>query len=311
MACNYPIPAYLGHDGSVQFEGKAAVPGKRGLLHLPCGMCRGCKANKAREWAIRCYHESQLHDESCFVNPTYSPDTLPPHGSLDPRDLQLFFKRLRNEGYKFRYFAAGEYGTKRLRPHYHVCMFGFCPPKDSYAGTGESGNNLYHSDLLDRAWGLGRIAFSEFSPACARYTAHYTADKLKSFAVDAIDLETGLKPYERRDSVTGEIHQLVHEFQRQSLKPGIGIPWLEKNWREVFPADSVVMDGKEYPVPRTYFRWLKENQPHMFDQVKRQRVEFAESRPYISGHRQHQMETCLNRKLDTLVRPTHEKETDE
>lgn len=304
MSCNFPIPAYLGLDGQVKFIRKDAAPGRTGLVHLNCGMCRGCKADRAREWAIRSYHEAQMHPQSSFINPTYSPEALPPHGSLDPRDLQLFFKRLRNEGLKFRYFAAGEYGDKRLRPHYHVCLFGYAPDNDHFAGSSQSGHPMYRSDLIERCWGLGRVTHQEFSPDAARYTAHYTAKKLKKFALDEIDPETGLKPYERRDEF-GVVHELVHEFQRSSLKPGLGMTWLAKNWREVFPADSVVMDGKQYPVPRAYWKWLKENEPEMFKRVKRKRLEFVKDRPYISGHRLHQMEKCRDKSLDQLVRPTH------
>lgn len=310
MACHFPIPAYLGHDGAIKFARRDAVAGKRGLVHLPCGMCRGCKADRAREWAIRCYHESQMHRVSTFINPTYAPDKLPPHGTLDPRDLQLFFKRLRKAtGVRFRYFACGEYGEKRGRPHYHICMFGYAPPRDRVGGRSDTGQILWHSDLLHEIWGLGHILFAEFTPSAARYTAHYTADKLKKYALDEIDSETGLKPYERRDPITGEIHQLVHEFQRQSLRPGIGIPWLEKNWREIFPADSVVMDGKEYPVPKIYFQWLKKHQPDVFKIVKAKRLEYCQDRPYITGHRLHQMETCRSRSLDQLVRPTHKEKS--
>lgn len=160
---------------------------------------------------------------------------------------------------------------------------------------------MWHSRDLSDAWGLGRITWSEFTPATARYTAHYTADKLKKYSLDEIDPETGLKPYERMDA-SGEVHHLVHEFQRQSLKPGIGIPWLEKNWREVFPADSIVMDGRELPVPRAYFNWLKKNHPDVAEKVKQSRVEYINSRPYIPGVRQAQMAECKDIKLSRLTR---------
>lgn len=310
MACHLPIPAYLGVDGAIKFQRKEAVAGKRGLVHLPCGVCRGCKADKAREWSIRCFHESQCHAENSFINPTYSPDRLPPYGTLDPRDLELFFKRLRRcTGVQFRYFAAGEYGEMRGRPHYHICLFGYSPPRDRVGGRSDTGQPLFHSDLLHDIWGKGHILFSDFTPATARYTAHYTANKLKKFALDEIDPETGLKPYERRDRVTGEIHHLVHEFQRSSLKPGLGIPWLEKHWREGFPADSVVMDGREYPVPRAYWEWLKKHHPETAKEVFEKRLAYIREREYIPGHRLYQMERCQAKRLDQLVRPTHKEQS--
>lgn len=304
MTCHFPIPAYLGADGAVKFQRREAAFGKPGFIHLPCGLCFGCKADRAREWAIRSYHEAQMHDESIFVTLTYAPQNLPPAGSLAPRDLQLFFKRMRRRGYSFRYFACGEYGDQRLRPHYHACMFGLGLEKQTIAGRSEAGHPQYFNDDLSAAWSLGRATFADFHPDAARYTAHYTAKKLGSFAQERIDPETGLKPYERME-MSGEIVELKREFQRSSLKPALGMSWLEKHWREVFPADSVVMQGKEYPPPRAYWKWLKDNHPEVADRVKRKRIAETEDRPYLTGHRLKQIQECAERKIDSLVRPTH------
>lgn len=305
MACHYPIPAYLSRDGKVTFERKDKAFGKRGLMHIPCGMCRGCKADHARDWAIRCYHESQLHTDAAFINPTYAPAHLPPGGTLVPDHLRLFFMRLRKDGHKFRYFACGEYGEKRGRPHYHICMFGWSPPRDRIINKSATGGILYESDYLNRKWKYGSILFSDFTPATARYTAHYTADKLKKYSLDELDPDTGLRPYEKMTD-DGEVVDLVPEFQRQSLKPGIGIPWLEKNWREVFPADSVVMDGREYPPPKAYWKWLKENQPETARKVLNKRIADIEGRPYVTGLQQHLTARAKIHKLKKFERSTHE-----
>lgn len=268
-------------------------------------MCNGCKADHARDWAIRAYHESQMHEQSSFINPTYSPEKLPPHGTLDPRDLQLFFKRLRKKIGPFRYFAAGEYGEKRLRPHYHICLFGWRPPDGRPIGVSSKGNIQYMSDILESAWGYGHITWSDFAPNCARYTAHYTASKLKKFKREEIDPETGLRPYERLDATTGEIIKLVPEFQRQSLKPGIGMPWLKKYWREVFPSDEVIMDGRQYPPPKAYWEWLKKHHPETAKLVMAKRIEETKDRPYETGLRMYQKANAKDLQLSRLVRPTH------
>ena len=311
MACHHPIPAYLSADGKVTFVRKEKAVGKSGFLHIRCGMCRGCKADHARDWAIRCYHESQLHDQCCFITLTYSPEKLPPHGSLDPRDLELFWKRLRKRiaPDRVRYFACGEYGEKRSRPHYHACLFGWRPTERVPLGKSEKGNPQWGAQILSEAWGLGRVTWTEFDPSCARYTAHYTADKLKSFALDEIDPETGLRPYERMDVTTGEILKLAPEFQRQSQRPAIGVRWLEKFWREVFPADTVVMDGKEYPPPKIYYQWLRENQPEVAEKVKAKRVSETEEIPYETGLRLKQKAEAQCRNLDKFKRPLHKEST--
>lgn len=304
MSCHYPIPAYLDKNGGVKFVRKEKALGRAGFVQLNCGMCFGCKADRAREWSIRSYHEAQMHRASSFVTLTYRPETLPPHGSLDPRDLQLFFKRLRNAGHTFRYFACGEYGSQRKRPHYHACIFGYLPPPKAVVASSETGNKQFVNDELTKAWGLGRATFSEFHPNAARYTAHYTAKKLLSFARDTADPETGLKPYERIDLATGQTIELVHEFQRQSMRPGLGIPWLAANWREVFPADTVVMQGREYPPPKAYWKWLKEKHPHVYQEVAQKRIQSIRDRPYLPGARLEAIRQCAAAKTDKLVRPT-------
>ena len=310
MACHHPIPAYLDGKGNVCFTNRKESLGRFGLLQLRCGMCHGCKADHAREWAIRCFHESQTTREACFVTITYEDTYLPPHGSLDKKDLQLFFKRLRKRlaPRRIRYFACGEYGSKKGRPHYHACIFGWRPnTRDSeLVAISKTGNRQYRHAALDAAWqSKGRVTWATFDSSCARYTAHYTADKLKGFKKDEPDPETGLRPYEIMDR-DGVIWNLTPEFQVESRKPGLGIPWLEKNWRELFPADSVVMDGREYPVPRGYFKWLKENQPEMYNQVAEKRRDAIKDMPYESGVRHIQKTQAQLAKLKRLVRPTHE-----
>lgn len=97
---------------------------------VPCGSCAFCGATKRSDWALRLHYEAKLHYGSKFVTLTYSNNHLTwDKGSpqLVKSDLQKWFKRLRKQGYKFRYFAVGEYGSKTYRPHYHVIVFGDVP----------------------------------------------------------------------------------------------------------------------------------------------------------------------------------------
>jgi len=66
-----------------------------------------------------------MHDSSCFLTLTYNDENLPKNGSVDPREITLFLKRLRrNINGGIRYFAVGEYGDRSWRPHYHMALFG-------------------------------------------------------------------------------------------------------------------------------------------------------------------------------------------
>ena len=126
MACFSPLYGF--RSNRLSDNGKRQIVFRRqyGFVDLelivPCGTCIGCRLDRAREWAIRCYHESKCHVFNSFITLTYSDEKLPPRSELVKSDLQKFFKRLRDKGYVFRYFACGEYGPLHGRPHYHLLL---------------------------------------------------------------------------------------------------------------------------------------------------------------------------------------------
>lgn len=101
---------------------------------VPCGKCILCREKKVREWQFRALCENATSTtHPLFVTLTYNNANLPSMG-LNKRDVQLFMKRLRinleRSGYSpsdcnFRYFACGEYGSKKHRPHYHLIFWNF------------------------------------------------------------------------------------------------------------------------------------------------------------------------------------------
>lgn len=101
---------------------------------VPCGKCPKCKARRVSGWSFRLLQEDKKSISSKFITLTYDdthkPITRKGNSTLCKRDLQLFFKRLRrsHKGEDFpkrniKYFAAGEYGGKIGRPHYHIILF--------------------------------------------------------------------------------------------------------------------------------------------------------------------------------------------
>lgn len=101
-------------------------------IPFPCGQCLPCRINKRRVWSTRLWLEQISHaDNLPMLTLTYDDDNLP--FSLDGKmslcksDLQWYIKRMRNHGFKFRYYAAGEYGEHSHRPHYHLLVFGVSP----------------------------------------------------------------------------------------------------------------------------------------------------------------------------------------
>lgn len=213
---------------------------------LSCGRCIGCRLEKSRQWAVRCMHESKLHKENCFVTLTYADNPI----SLVPRDLQLFWKRLRKlvPDRKIRYFAGGEYGEEKRRPHYHACLFGFdFADRVYYRKSGAF--DLDTSALLARAWPHGFSTVADFSFETAAYVARYVCEK--------VDLKGADDMYEHIDLETGEITPVHPEFGRMSLRPGIGADWYKKFSSDVFPSDEVIVNGRVCRPPRYYDKLLR------------------------------------------------------
>lgn len=178
--------------------------------------------------------EALTSASASFVTLTYK--EVPDGGSLVPRDLTLWFKRLRKHR-GFRYFAVGEYGDFSERPHYHAALFGF---------------GVEDTDVVRETWGMGHVLVGDLTLASAAYVAGYVTKKM-----------TG------KDDV--RLNGRYPEFARMSLRPGIGagaIPEIasavlsEVGGREVDRTGDVpdmLRHGRgSYPLGRYLRRLLRE-----------------------------------------------------
>lgn len=163
-----------------------------GAVPVGCGQCLPCRINRRRVWAARQYLESLCHDENCFVTLTYNDEKLPGGGSLVPKHLQDWLKRLRfqlsSDGVKVRFFACGEYGDKSLRPHYHLSLFGV---------------GGWVSPIVEKTWPFGFVQVAEFNEYTAQYVCGYVVKKLSNDG-------------------DGRLEGKINEFARMSNRPGIG-----------------------------------------------------------------------------------------
>lgn len=238
-------------------------------IFLPCGKCVGCRLVYAREWAVRCVHESKMHKENCFVTLTYAPEHLPENGSLVVRDLQLFLKRLRKwyfklTGRRFRFYASGEYGDINGRPHYHALLFGIdFHDKKLYTETAR-GDKVYTSAALDLVWQKGTCKIGAVNFESASYVARYCLKK-----VDGAQREAG---HYLRVSGDGVVFELMPEFSTQSRAGGIGTSYYEKYGKEIRAHDSIVVNGQEVPSIRFYDNLFAALDPDAFARVKRERA---------------------------------------
>lgn len=92
--------------------------------HVPCGKCYQCLSFRRRQWQFRLKKQAEASAASFFLTFTRSDDyNNLKMNELDKSELQYIFKYLRLKGYKFKYYAIGEYGTHTFRAHYHALLF--------------------------------------------------------------------------------------------------------------------------------------------------------------------------------------------
>jgi hypothetical protein len=263
MACFHPLQAYQCSDGSIVFsERKGDVVRS---LSLPCGQCRGCRLERSRQWAVRCMHEASLHEQNCFITLTYDNDHCPTDRSLNYGDFQRFMKRFRKrfKDSTIRFYMAGEYGEKFERPHFHACIFGFNFSDLTLWKRTPSGSLIYRSKSLEDLWPFGYSSVGDVTFESAAYVARYVMKKRTGKGVG--------DHYETTDFETGEIKDRVPEFNRMSLKPGIGYEWYRKFSSDIYPHDYVVINGRESRPPKFYDKKFADDFPEEFEALQFQR----------------------------------------
>lgn len=264
MPCFHPLRGYRARVVGPSGKRSVVFNPRHGFhdmpVDLPCGQCIGCRLERSRQWAMRCVHEASLYDASCFVTLTYDDEHLPEFGSLRKRDFQLFMKRLRKEfsDERIRFFHCGEYGGVTARPHYHALLFGFDFP-DKVVWTTRSGLPVWRSSILERLWPVGLSEIGSVTFESAAYVARYIVKKVTGEAAE--------DHYLGCEADTGEVGRREAEYVTMSRRPGIAREWFERFGSEVFPADSVVMRGKEMKPPRYYVQQLEAADPDVAEAV--------------------------------------------
>jgi hypothetical protein len=166
---------------------------------------------------------------------------------------------------------AGEYGENYGRPHWHACIFGHSFPDKKPWSRSPSGSLLYISAELQALWPFGHSTIGDLTFESAAYTARYILTKQNG---DRLNPKTG-KPYdavyEITDPTTGEIIKRKPEFNKMSLKPGIGADWLEKYETDVYPHDYVIVKGRKFKPPRYYDKLYASKNPYEFEEIQHSR----------------------------------------
>lgn len=215
-----------------------------------------------------------MHNQNCFLTLTFSPAALIARGkvtcpmhqvshgsSVCIRDLQLFWKRLRKEsGIPLSYYACGEYGEKKGRPHYHACVFGLNFSDRTFYTRTSAGFNLFTSEVLTKTWAQGQAYIGDVTYESAGYTARYVMKKRK-----------GAGKYDHYvDKKTGELKQ--PEFAVMSRRPGLGKSWYQKFRADVYPHGRKLVKGHEIASPRYYDGLFEREDPEGFARLKQSRT---------------------------------------
>lgn len=261
MACTAPIRVYTAAEsGRVRIwkrtEKAYWVEPYTGQT-IPCGTCILCREEQARQQAIRITHEAAQHLDNSFVTLTYNDKHLPEHGSLNYEDLVKFWKRVRKNTGKLRYYAVGEYGDLNRRPHYHACVFGKAFTEGRIIVQKEP-HLLWECPWLTKAWDMGRVTIGALNFQTARYTASYVTKKLRS-----------KQKYVRVDKETGELIPLIQP--KAFMSRNLAKAWWNQWGKQVIENDYVVIDGKKQKPPKAYDKWLKEKDEKKMIEIKETR----------------------------------------
>ena len=207
-------------------------------------------------------HEARYHEQTCALTLTYAPKHLPKGAELEPHDIDLFLKRLRNatDG-EIKYMYCGEYGPNGThRPHYHMLLFGRDFPDKEQVGYSEKGFPIWESKELKKLWPLGRHTIQPLEFDTAAYVAKYT-QKMNIGGKIRKDTAKGRRP----------------EFNRQSNQ--LGLAFFNEFWRDMYPSDEccVKRNGRITTMkpPRYYDKKYEELDPEGFKNLKRKRTKKA------------------------------------
>lgn len=341
MPCYHPIDTWI-HPTKRTSKGKRLLLFKYdprlGLplspqLQTACGRCIGCLLAKSREWSVRCMHEASLHWHNCWLTLTLNDEYLYTRDNPysvergQKSELTRFFKRLRKKcGSNIRYFYCAEYGETcffcnknekictcenyyawRGRPHYHVCIFNYDFDDKKYFKT-INGCHHYTSELLDGLWTdpktglyMGYATISDLTADSAAYTARYSLKKIRGDLAEADDPTTGLKHYQRL-TPSGEIVDLIPEYNSMSRRSGIGKGWLDSFSKEVLDNDAVLFKSLRIKPPRYYDDKLLLIDPLTVEQNKFNRIDKAENCPDNTPQRLATREYIAKQKSNSLCR---------
>lgn len=276
MTCYTPLSAWQSIARNSEGKSELVFKEPKGWdykpIKIPCSRCIGCRLERSRQWAVRCMHEASLYSSNCFITLTFDAQHLPDDMSLDVDVFQRFMKRLRKRfsgidevvgddglvSKPIRFYHCGEYGEQFGRPHYHACIFNF-DFDDKYVWKVSNGYPLYRSPALEELWPYGYSSVGAVTYESAGYVARYILKKVLGKGADDHYFDPSTGVYKRP------------EYTTMSRRPGIAAGWFKKYGSDVFPRDSVLVNGSMQRVPRYYDTLCERFNPELWFDVKCER----------------------------------------
>ena len=148
-------------------------------LKTPCQHCWQCKENRINDWVGRCIAEKETSLCTTVTTLTYGGGDTPESRFLRKSDITAYLKAIRNAGHKVRYFAVGEYGSKKGRAHWHIVLF----------WQTQMPHRELRKNIQDEFWPHGYSFWDNADSAGIRYVMKYInkdsddQDQLKSMAM--------------------------------------------------------------------------------------------------------------------------------
>lgn len=292
--CTREIKAYQNPSGGRPIFGWEGEKNGYPEIELPCGKCPECCKDYYTQWATRGSRELAQWDCSLFITLTYDDENLPKDRSLKKRDVQNFIKRVKkrfrsSKENPIRQIYCGEYGSRTLRPHYHVILFNMDFPDKRKHRISDQGYQIFVSEELNRLWKKGHAEFGFAEPASIAYLFKYILKKKTR--------------KEKRQPRTLELPEgcfdVEHEFIEASRNPGIGA-WMRGS--DTLKKGFLTVNGVKKKIPKYYLEDLKKNNPEAYEKIKNDRFDYYSQLPSESPLRKRQKEEAQKLLTDTKKR---------
>jgi len=255
-------------------------------ISVPCGKCARCLERRKMEWGFRMGIELEASKTAYFVTLTYDQENVPYNRygikTLKPKNLTDFFKRLRQNQRRgettiehllnglrntdrIKYYAAGEYGEQRGRPHYHAIIFNTA------------------IKYVESSWQLGGVHVVKANEMTIAYVMKYLdkhkdkkQDKRKVPEYNVMSEEIGMDyVYKMR-----EWHKRNIEILYVTSRKGIRVP-MPKYYREkIFSEDErkaqvMIVESKMEELKNEQ---VKEYGQDLYNTIKNRELKYTEAK---------------------------------